>query len=143
MGDVIDFPGKEQMEKDRGKIVPVAEVKPIQELYKKFIIGDKEFYADSVTRPVLKMVEWSVHTLQGPTLVGGPAYWSRHLVLGPEELGNEIQGSFPLKRLDLEFINPETEIVEEWWEFHDVYLSTETTNNELVILFKKASKRIK
>ncbi len=141
MGDVVDFPGKEQMERDGGKVVPVEKPQPIQEFWKKFIINGEEFYADSVTRPVLKMVEWNVHTLQGTTMVGGPSYWSRLLVLGPEELGNEIQGSFPLGRMDLEFINPETEIVEEWWEFYDVYLSTETTNNELVILFKNATKR--
>lgn len=141
MGDVVDFPGKKAMENDEGTVVPVVETLPDKEMLKKVIIGETEFYVDSVELPKLKFVEWEVHTLQGPTRTHGPRYWSPLGIVGPEELGNLIQGSFPLPRLALEFLDPETEVVEEWWEFHKVYLSTQSEGNKFLILFENATKR--
>lgn len=139
MGKVIDFPGKKAMEDDESATVYVPEER--KEMLYKVIIGENEFYVDTVSLPELKFVEWVVHTLEGPTRTNGPQYWSPLGVTGPEQLGDLIQGGFPLKKLILEIIDPETEIVEDWWEFYEVFLSTESENHMYVILFRNASKR--
>ena len=132
MGDVVKFPVK-----DKAEVIPVKNVT----LVKKFIIDEKEFVADSVTRPVWFTEEWHVHTLEGPTHIGGPMYWAPLTVVGPEELADAIQGEYPLRKMSLEILDPTTGVVEDWWEFQDVYLSTETEGREIVIFFREAITR--
>ncbi|KKL97029.1 hypothetical protein LCGC14_1838610 [marine sediment metagenome] len=115
--------------------------KPAVPLDLKFTIGDDEFYASSVARPELLHHEWEVHTLSGRAYVAGPHYWSPLLVTAEEGLGNLIQETSPINKMIFEIINPSTEKVEERWEFHQVYLSTETVGTDFVIVFRNATQQ--
>ena len=132
MGKIVNFPSKKE--------APVK-LEPLVQTVKKFVIEGEDFIVDSVTRPVWFTEEWEVHTLTGPSYVAGPHYWAPMSVIGPEEFGDAIQAAFPLKKMALEFIDPNTGIIEDWWEFQDVYLSTETDSSTFVVFFREAIKR--
>ncbi len=127
--NIVQFPGK-----------PTDGLgKPIVPPELKFTIGDDEFYASSVTKPELQSHEWSVHTLSGRAWVAGSSYWSPLLVTAEEGLGNMIQETSPLIKMTLEIIDPNTERVQERWEFYDVFLSTDSVGTDFVILFRNAT----
>jgi len=106
----------------------------------KFTVGEDEFYASCVARPELKFHEWEVHTLNGRAWVAGPHYWSPLLVTAEEGFGNIIQETCPLDNMKLEIIDPSTKKVQEWWEFHGVFLSTDSAGTDFVIVFRNATR---
>ncbi len=131
--NVVQFPGARTKPTDGlGKPVVPPEFK--------FIIGDDEFYASSVTKPELKFHEWEVHTLSGRAHVAGPHYWSPLFVTAEEGLGNMIQETSPVKKMVLEIIDPNIGKVQEWWEFHEVFLSTDSVGTDFVIVFRNATR---
>ena len=131
--NVVQFPGARTKPTD-------GLGKPVVPLEYKFTIGEDEFYASCVTRPELKFHEWEVHTLNGRAHVAGPHYWSPLLVTAEEGLGNIIQETSPVNNMILEIIDPNTEKVQEWWEFHHVFLSTDSVGTDFVFVFRNATR---
>ena len=133
MSNVVQFPGKPK------ETVEEADELDYESVTKKFIINGEEFIVSSASRPTWFTEEWEVHTLEGPSYVMGPQYWGPLYVIGPEEFADALQAAFPLKKMSLELLDA-CGIVTEWWEFEDVFLSTETDQSTFVILFREALK---
>lgn len=131
MNNVIKFPGA-----DKTVIQDVEK----QEVTMRFVIGDQDFFVESASRPVRYQQEWSVFNLEGRTYVPGESYWAPMYVTGNSELGDTIQGFFPLEKMSLELLDTDNVLVE-WWEFKDVFLSTESDRDELVIYYREAITR--
>lgn len=128
--NVIKFPGTVKQEPE-----PTPE-----DLKMRFVIGDQDYFVTSSTRPTMFHEEWSVFNLNGRTHVMGETYWAPLNVSGNSKLGDAIQGFFPLDKLSLEILDQDNVLVD-WWEFKDVFLSTESDDDELVIHFREATKR--
>lgn len=128
MGDVIKFPTEQK---------PALALVPNIAVTNKFIIDGNEYIVDSVSRPVWLTEEWHVNTLEGPTYVTGLQYWAPMTVWGPEEFADAIQAEFPLEQMSLEVLD-KNGVIQEWWEFQDVYLSTKTNDEEFIIYFREA-----
>jgi len=62
------------------------------------------------------------------------------LVTAEEGFGNIIQETCPLDNMKLEIIDPSTKKVQEWWEFHGVFLSTDSAGTDFVIVFRNATR---
>jgi len=128
MGDVIEFPTEQK---------PNLSLVPSEPLTMKFIINGAEYIVESASRPVWFTEEWHVNTLEGPTYVSGRQYWAPITVTGPEAFADAIQAEFPLRIMSLEMLDKDG-VIQEWWEFQDVYLSTETDDEKFVIYFREA-----